>query len=52
MNIVREISIDCWILVEDMISHPDETKSDSFYFVENQLIMHKKATYAFDRDRH
>ena len=38
-------------LVKDMIEHPYETKSDSFYFVDNQLIMHKKATYAFDLDQ-
>ncbi|UJR28062.1 hypothetical protein I4U23_009318 [Adineta vaga] len=34
--------------MKEMINHPHETKSDSFYFVDNQLIMHKKATYAFD----
>lgn len=39
------------ILVKEMIENPYETKSDSFYFVDNQLIMHKKATYAFDLDR-
>ena len=38
-------------LVKEMIEHPNETKSDSFYFVDNQLIMHKKAAYAFDRDQ-
>ena len=38
-------------LVKEMIEHPNETKSDSFYFVDNQLIMHKKAAYAFDLDR-
>ncbi|CAF0959036.1 unnamed protein product [Rotaria sordida] len=36
---------------KEMIEFPNETKSDSFYFVDNQLIMHKKATYAFDLDR-
>ncbi len=40
----------CFFLVKEMIEHPHETKSDSFYFVDNQLIMHKKATYAFDLD--
>ncbi len=35
-----------------MIKYPNETKSDSFYFVDNQLIMHKKAAYAFDLDSH
>jgi hypothetical protein len=39
-----------FFLVKEMIEHPHETKSDSFYFVDNQLIMHKKATYAFDLD--
>lgn len=38
------------LLAKDMVDHPYETKSDSFYFVDNQLIMHKKATYAFDLD--
>ncbi|UJR21383.1 hypothetical protein I4U23_024475 [Adineta vaga] len=37
--------------IKEMIEHPNETKSDSFYFVDNQLIMHKKATYAFDHDQ-
>jgi len=36
--------------MKEMIEQPYETKSDSFYFVDNQLIMHKKATYAFDLD--
>jgi protein unc-119 len=35
-------------LVKEMIQNPHETKSDSFYFVNDELIMHKKATYAFD----
>jgi GMP-PDE, delta subunit len=28
-----------------MIDHPYETKSDSFYFVDNKLVMHNKASY-------
>jgi hypothetical protein len=32
---------------EEMISSPWETKSDSFYFVENSLIMHHKALYNY-----
>ena len=40
-----------FLLVKEMIENPYETKSDSFYFVDNQLIMHKKATYAYDLDR-
>ena len=31
--------------VNDMIDHPYETKSDSFYFAEGRLIMHNKASY-------
>jgi hypothetical protein len=30
-----------------MIDHPFETKSDSFYFVDGQLVMHNKAEYAY-----
>jgi hypothetical protein len=32
---------------EQMIEAPWETKSDSFYFVENKLIMHHKALYNY-----
>jgi len=31
----------------DMIESPWETKSDSFYFVDNKLIMHHKAEYNY-----
>ncbi|CAM9620050.1 unnamed protein product, partial [Discosporangium mesarthrocarpum] len=34
-------------LIEAMIASPHETKSDSFYFVDNQLIMHNKASYKY-----
>ncbi|KAF0304024.1 Protein unc-119 B [Amphibalanus amphitrite] len=34
--------------VEEMIRHPYETRSDSFYFVDNKLIMHNKADYAYN----
>ena len=34
--------------VADMVAHPYETRSDSFYFVEDRLIMHNKADYAYD----
>ncbi|CEF65859.1 Protein unc-119 homolog [Strongyloides ratti] len=37
-------------LIEEMIANPYETRSDSFYFVDNQLIMHNKADYAYDGD--
>ncbi|CAE7523075.1 UNC119, partial [Symbiodinium microadriaticum] len=32
-------------LIDDMIANPFETQSDSFYFVDGQLIMHNKASY-------
>ena len=34
-------------IMEEMIANPFETRSDSFYFVENKLIMHTKAEYDF-----
>lgn len=34
--------------VQEMVNHPFETKSDSFYFVDGKLIMHNKADYAYD----
>lgn len=37
-----------YILVNEMISNPFETRSDSFYFVEDRLVMHNKADYAYD----
>ena len=30
-----------------MIANPFETKSDSFYFVDDELIMHNKASYKY-----
>jgi len=33
--------------VIEMMSNPGLTKSDSFYFVEGQLIMHNKASYSY-----
>ncbi|KRW99489.1 Immunoglobulin E-set [Pseudocohnilembus persalinus] len=35
-------------LQQQMIDNPYETKSDSFYFVGNELIMHNKAEYAYN----
>ena len=32
---------------QEIVDHPYETRSDSFYFVNNQLIMHNKAEYAY-----
>ncbi|KAH9492172.1 hypothetical protein Btru_026485 [Bulinus truncatus] len=34
--------------IQDMVRHPYETRSDSFYFVEDRLIMHNKADYAYN----
>mmetsp|Transcript_45910 Transcript_45910/g.74907 ORF Transcript_45910/g.74907 Transcript_45910/m.74907 type:complete len:179 (-) Transcript_45910:861-1397(-) len=31
----------------DILEHPFETKSDSFYFVNDELIMHNKAEYQY-----
>lgn len=35
-------------LCDEMISNPFETRSDSFYFVDDRLIMHNKADYAYN----
>ncbi|XP_062561090.1 protein unc-119 homolog [Armigeres subalbatus] len=35
-------------LVNEMITNPFETRSDSFYFVDNCLVMHNKADYAYN----
>ena len=37
-------------LITEMIANPYETKSDSFYFVDNKLIMHNKASYKYLRE--
>ena len=34
-------------LVAEMLANPYETKSDSFYFVNDKLIMHNKAEYRY-----
>lgn len=36
-------------LMEEMIACPWETESDSFYFVDDTMIMHNKAKYAYNR---
>jgi len=36
------------LTVKEMISHPFETRSDSFYFVDDRLVMHNKADYAYN----
>eukprot|EP00695_Tsukubamonas_globosa_P003652 TRINITY_DN756_c0_g1_i1.p1 TRINITY_DN756_c0_g1~~TRINITY_DN756_c0_g1_i1.p1 ORF type:complete len:189 (+),score=35.45 TRINITY_DN756_c0_g1_i1:91-657(+) len=33
--------------IEEIVAHPYETRSDSFYFVDGELIMHNKAEYAY-----
>jgi hypothetical protein len=35
------------VVKEEMINSPWETKSDSFYFVDNKIIMHHKALYNY-----
>ena len=34
-------------LIEEIIQHPYEVKSDSFYFSKNKLILHNKAEYRY-----
>ena len=36
-------------LIEEMIQNPFLTKSDSFYFIDDELIMHNKASYQYTR---
>lgn len=38
----------CLLAVREMILHPYETQSDSFYFVDNKLVMHNKADYSYN----
>jgi hypothetical protein len=33
--------------VDEIVKSPNETQSDSFYFVEGKLIMHNKARYTY-----
>lgn len=35
-------------LINEMVSNPFETRSDSFYFVDNKLVLHNKADYSYD----
>lgn len=35
-------------VVNEMIANPFETRSDSFYFVDDSLVMHNKADYAYN----
>ncbi|XP_040582063.1 protein unc-119 homolog B [Lepeophtheirus salmonis] len=34
--------------IQSMIDEPYETRSDSFYFIDNKLIMHNKADYSYN----
>lgn len=36
-------------LIDKMIRHPFETQSDSFYFVDDKLIIHNKASYKYTK---
>ncbi|XP_017276872.1 protein unc-119 homolog B [Kryptolebias marmoratus] len=35
-------------IIREMVVHPYETQSDSFYFVDNKLVMHNKADYSYN----
>ena len=41
---------DGYSLVNEMIENPYQTKSDSFYFVDDVLVMHNKASYKYIRE--
>ena len=34
---------------KQMIENPYETRSDSFFFAEGQLIVHNKASYSYNK---
>jgi hypothetical protein len=34
-------------LIQEMVANPNETTSDSFYFVGEKLVMHNKASYSY-----
>ena len=48
---LRQLNFVVWLVaattVQDMVDNPFETQSDSFYFVEDTMIMHNKAKYAY-----
>ena len=35
-------------LIRQMVAHPFDTRSDSFYFVNGKLVMHNKADYSYN----
>ena len=37
-------------LIDEMVNNPFKTSSDSFYFVNNRLVMHNKATYNYSAE--
>ena len=37
-------------LEQELIDHPYQTKSDSFYFVGGVLVMHNRADYAYNTE--
>ena len=37
-------------MAELMVENPYETRSDSFYFVDDVLVMHNKADYSYNGD--
>lgn len=43
------ITSDMILAAKEMIENPYETKSDSFYFVNDVLVMHNKAEYAYSQ---
>jgi len=34
--------------IDEMVENPFETRSDSFYFVDDKLVMHNKADYSYN----
>lgn len=46
-NMVNDVFLLLVPAVREMILHPYETQSDSFYFVDNKLVMHNKADYSY-----
>lgn len=47
-SILTAMMLLCLLTVREMILHPYETQSDSFYFVDNKLVMHNKADYSYN----
>lgn len=35
-------------MIRQMVAHPFDTRSDSFYFVDGKLVMHNKADYSYN----